>query len=225
MKPTSEQKQRLKDYLNKVMLYRETYEEVYDHMLLAIENHPEQECFTSAMVNILESDFGGSCGLGELERNCLRTVELTAKAQYWGNFKNWFTSLLLIVTAAIYLGLYYLSMQFGGEFMLLFVLILILPTILFCIRGFRLGYARGNNKRSIRDAIIRRLTFKANWIFFYVCIISGIVDRLLKYFFNYHRRENIVDYNILLLMILALIIHNLSVIQLHNSELKTGFAK
>ena len=38
MKPSQQQQQWLKEYLYQVIKYRETYLEVYDHVLTALEN-------------------------------------------------------------------------------------------------------------------------------------------------------------------------------------------
>lgn len=43
MRPSQQQKLWLQDYLRQVLTYRETYEEVYDHVLVALEDKPEQQ--------------------------------------------------------------------------------------------------------------------------------------------------------------------------------------
>ena len=45
MTPTNQQQQWLKDYLRAVLTYRETYEEVYDHVLLALEDKSKDDFF------------------------------------------------------------------------------------------------------------------------------------------------------------------------------------
>jgi hypothetical protein len=44
MKPTEQEKQWLKEYLYQALTYRETFDEVYDHILLALE-HKEAQLF------------------------------------------------------------------------------------------------------------------------------------------------------------------------------------
>ncbi len=130
MKPTSEQKQWLKDYLHKVMTYRETYEEVYDHMLLSIENHPAKEYFATVVVDIVENDFGGIDGLAELEENCRQAVEANTWAQYRLDFNRWFTSPLAIVTCMVFAFLFYMQfpiVKTGGALLLLFAFLIVLP--------------------------------------------------------------------------------------------------
>jgi hypothetical protein len=186
MTPTPDQKQWLKDYLRKVMVYRETYEEVYDHMLLAIENHPEQQYFATTVLDILDKDFGGSNGLLALEENCRQAVEATAQAQFRDNFKHWFASPLVIVTAALFMGLFYLQLpnvETGGALFLFFLFLLVLPVILSAVRGFRLGYKYGEKKTSIKDEVFRRLAFTSDRILGKVLLTSIAVQLTTKYLF------------------------------------------
>ncbi|MFD2866016.1 hypothetical protein [Mucilaginibacter antarcticus] len=49
---TAAEKLWLKDYLYQIMEYRETYEEVYDHMVLAVAEAPEEKHFESVVAGI-----------------------------------------------------------------------------------------------------------------------------------------------------------------------------
>jgi hypothetical protein len=186
MKPNREQKQWLKDYLRKVMVYRETYEEVYDHMLLAIENHPEQQYFATTVLDILDNDFGGSNGLLALEENCRQAVEATAQVQFRDNFKRWFASPLVVVTAALFMGLFYLQLpnvKTDGALFYFFLFLLVLPVILSAVRGFRLGYKYGERKTSIKDEVFRRLAFTSDRMLSKVFLTLIAVQLTTKYLF------------------------------------------
>ncbi|MCC8423938.1 hypothetical protein [Mucilaginibacter sp. UR6-11] len=168
------------------MMYRETYEEVYDHMLLAIENHPEQQYFATVVLDILEKDFGGNNGLLVLEENCRRAVEATAQARFRNNFKRWFVPPLVIVTAAMFIGLFYLQLpnvKTGGALLLLFVLLVILPTIICSVRAAQLGYKYGENKTSIKDEVFRRLAFTSDHVLLKFLVTSQIAQQATKYLF------------------------------------------
>jgi len=234
MQPTPEQQLWLKDYLHKVMVYRETYEEVYDHMLLAIENHPEQQYFATTVLDILDNDFGGSNGLLALEENCRQTVEATAQAQFRDNFKRWFISPLVVVTAAMFMGLFYVqyaNIDLGGTLFFLFMFLLALPTIILSIRGFRVGRIYGNTKTSIRDGIFRKITFKANRVLLQVLIIVKLSDWITKYGFKIEHwpREQSISINIIYVIatsvMVLMIVHILSAIKLYRSEFKTNMIK
>lgn len=175
MKPTYEQKQWLRDYLHKVMKYRETYEEVYDHILLAIANEPEHEFFETTIANVINRDFGGTDGLYQLEENCKLAVDTTAQAQFRNNFKNWFISQQAIFTVALFMGLVYLQfspLKTGTALFLVFVILLLLPLIICSVRAVRLGYKYGENKTSIKDEVFRKVAFTSDRIIWQVTSIS-----------------------------------------------------
>ena len=185
MTPTPEQKHWLKDYLYKTMQYRETYEEVYDHVLLALENHSGEKYFETAVLNILKNDFGGNNGLLELEENCRQSIEVTAEKQFRDNFKRWFLTPSVLFTGALFATLLYLqlsSFKTGVAFVLLFLILLIAPIIICSVRKARLGYKFGETKASIKDDIFRRLAFKSNRMLWEFITISGGAQLVANFF-------------------------------------------
>lgn len=232
MKPTEQQKQWLQDYLDKVMEYRETYEEVYDHILLALEDKPEMEFFESNVSNIIEEDFGSNNGLLELENNCRHETETTAEAKYRDTFKRWFTSPQIIIVAALFMVLFYLQLpvvKTHGALLFLFVFLLVLPTIILSIRGFRLGLNYGNTKTSIKDEIFRKITFKSNLMLWNISILLKVSDLIARYVFNIklplssEQSDSInILYGMVTIILVLMIVHILSVIKLYRGEFKTG---
>jgi len=186
MTPTPQEKQWLRDYLYQTMQYRETFEEVYDHVLLALEDEPKQEFFETAVMNIIERDFG-TYGLQALEENCRQAVDDMATAQFINDFKSWFTEPLVIVTASLFGSLIYLELspvKTGLALSALFAVLLILPVIICSVRGARLGYEFGATKESIKDAIFRRLAFKSNRMLFFTLLITGWSKRIADFLFD-----------------------------------------
>ena len=175
MKPTPEQKLWLKNYLNEVMRYRETYEEVYDHVSLAIENEPENEFFETIIANIINRDFGGTDGLYQLEENCKLAVDATVQIQFRDNLKKWFTTSNAIFTVSMFAGLLYLQFspfKTGIWLFLVFVVLLLLPLVICSARAARLGYKYGENKRSIKDEVFRKMAFTSDRVIWRVTTIS-----------------------------------------------------
>ncbi len=68
MKLDARQDELLKHYLRKVFLYRETYEEVYDHMISALEERPYTVSFQYAVNDIIRRDFGGHNNLSVIAK-------------------------------------------------------------------------------------------------------------------------------------------------------------
>lgn len=225
MKPTTEQKQWLKDYLYQTMEYRETYEEVYDHMLLAIENAPEQRFFESVVANIITADFGSNNGLYDLEQKCLRTAVISANTQYFQIFKSWFTIPRITVSVVIFLFL--LSINYLNHFAtsIIFVFLwLVFPIILFVVRKISLNVIAFKSKPSVKDEIFRRITFRSTYLIWMISVTLKYITFLMKYLFNLPFRltysaiaDNVLSAGILGLMF----IHILCVIELYRSEFKT----
>jgi hypothetical protein len=83
MKPTERQAEILKEFLQRVLEYRETNEEVYDHILTALEDVAENIAFRDAVEDILNNDLGGTKGLKAMEKACrLAAIKEVIRQQY-----------------------------------------------------------------------------------------------------------------------------------------------
>lgn len=223
MTPSEQQKLWLKDYLYQTMQYRETYEEVYDHMLLAVENHPEQQYFATTVLELLEKDFGGNNGLLALEENCRQAVEVNAKAQFRNDFKRWFTTPMVIITAAMFMGLYYLQLpnvKTHGALLWLFAALLILPTIICSIRATKLGYKYGDNKASIKDDVFRRLAFTSGRALWKFIITSQFVQLITKFLFMLNDTMGMIIGSFLILLMILPAIKQFTIGQKYGESFK-----
>jgi S-adenosylmethionine:tRNA-ribosyltransferase-isomerase (queuine synthetase) len=86
MKPTLQQTQILKKYLRSTLDYRETYQEIYDHILSAVEGNTAGASFEEVVNNIINTDFGGAKGLVRLERQYYKSVVREVISQQWRYF-------------------------------------------------------------------------------------------------------------------------------------------
>lgn len=186
MTPTPKEKQWLHDYLYQTMQYRETFEEVYDHVLLALEDEPRLEFFATSAMGIINRDFGAD-GLPALEENCRESVDEMATIQFKDNFRCWFAPPRVLFTATFFVAIIYLELspvKTGIMLATFFVVLLILPVIICSVRGARMGYTFGANKESIKDKIFRSLAYKANRILFNMLLISTWAQSITSYLFN-----------------------------------------
>ncbi|MBC7401119.1 MAG: hypothetical protein H7289_14365, partial [Mucilaginibacter sp.] len=67
MKPNQEQLTAIENILGQVSKYRETYDELYDHILSALETVPDDVPFIDALHNIVENELGGGPGIAVIE--------------------------------------------------------------------------------------------------------------------------------------------------------------
>jgi hypothetical protein len=68
MKPNIEQEKIIGQVLRGALKFKDTYDEVYDHILSALDTLPGDVHFTDALYDIMANDFGGVKGLKKIER-------------------------------------------------------------------------------------------------------------------------------------------------------------
>jgi hypothetical protein len=240
MKATQQEKQWLKDYLYQVMKYKETYEEVYDHMLLAIENEPENRHFEAVVLHVLERDFGGNNGLLALEEACRETAEENATAQYRNSYKQWFLTRYALVTLTIFAGLFW-TLHFKHFFpvvLLVFFIFFFAPIVLLALRWLGLGYKQGDTKASLKDDITRKVSFKSYFTIWKIIIFGNIYSLIVGYIFNIKMFVSNVTppvihsvptptfvlnliFGVIACIFILIMVHVLAIIQLYRAEFTT----
>lgn len=108
MRPNQEQLQFIKAQLAGVLTVRETYDEVYDHILCALDEMPDEVLFVEAMNEIWEHDLGGKRGIRRMQRKCTKAAISQFFNAYVFYFLKSFKSAYLIVVIAITIGFYLL---------------------------------------------------------------------------------------------------------------------
>ncbi len=182
---TADQKIWLKDYLNRVMRYHETYEEVYDHVLLAITQRENPEDFETTVNNIIEADFGGEFNLQKMEDKCRVAAIKKVKSQYRQSFIGWFKSApLLVGVAATFLLLNYIALQSLLVVEVILGLIILMPEIIFIVQRIKAGYVFGNAKASLRDAILKKMTYASILGYWYLIFWLTALSQLIILVFS-----------------------------------------
>jgi hypothetical protein len=110
MIPNHEQQEYIKDKLLGRFKCRETYEELYDHVLTALEAMPDDATFFDAANNIIENDLGGVETIKLIEAKYFKIAIKEYIADYFRCLWGCLTSFLIlpIITLTI---VYYLLMQ------------------------------------------------------------------------------------------------------------------
>ena len=216
MKPTSQQEENLRTYLRNELLYRETYEEVYDHILTALEQKPQDISFQDSVNQIIKDDFGGGKGLLEMEKKCYQSVANEAISQQWNYFKSNFRFPSLVYTLILFLTIYLIVSKIAhASFIISFLVFtgFVVPGILILLRYFNVGYYTLDTKKSIKDNIMRKIAY-----LFYQVILFPLMLLLnhKKYIDSF-----IIDHTIIIdLGITVLILYILSFIKLSRDEFK-----
>jgi hypothetical protein len=161
MTPTEAQKLTLQKYLHDSLRYRETYEEIYDHILSAIAYQSDNISFEDAINNIICNDFGGSKNLVKIENEskCALVKESFNKYLLFliGFFK--FPALLYTIAGSL-LG-YYILLQVNLSVVVLeiflAVLTIVIPWLIAMIRLYNTGYILDTKRKSARDKMFENL--------------------------------------------------------------------
>ena len=210
MTPTPQQINILQQKLRKILTYRETYEEVYDHILSALVNEPDNMPMGDAMNKIVRADFGGMKKLQLLEKTTKRILVKETIQKYLG-FLKWFFKLpTLFFTVAIsavfcyFILQLHLSLRFWET---LFFVVLFIPEIIMQVRYFKTGYILRDSKTSAKDRIFANLSRLPLRCVMAIFAISSIYK---------------IDYTPLTICIafIVVVIHGLAIMKLYRDEFK-----
>lgn len=177
MKPDAKQMKVLQDYLQKTMNYRESYEEVYDHIISALETLPQDADFEEAINTIIKNDFGGHDNLLKIEQSIKTAMIAEAKRAYWACLKDIlsFPSICYPLILGIILyrvlstqNISPLALSFAG-FAIIFT-----PPLLSFIRYYSIGYLFGDKGDTIKDESFRYLSYRPMFLFSAVTIYPHI---------------------------------------------------
>jgi hypothetical protein len=211
MKPDSRQIKMLQEYLNKTLTYRETYEEVYDHILSALECQPGNIIFEDAINHIINNDFGGPENLLKIEKankKALVKQSINTYVAYLGYYLK-LPGLLYTLGMGLLSYYFFSQMQFGPKVIVgLFVPVVLYPALIWALRLYYTGYDLGTTQKSAKDklfeslaglptrlclaplAIINLYHYKAwssNYYFIAASFVLGIIYNLALY--KFYRRE------------------------------------
>ena len=217
MKPTLQQGEILKKYLREALLYRETYEEVYDHVLTSLAQKSEESSFQNAVNEILNDDFGGGKGLVEIEKKSYQLVVNETINQQWKYFKYSFKFPGLLYTLMLFLTTYFIISKIAAaSFIILFLVFagMILPGIMMLIRYYYVGYSTSDTKKSIKDKIMGKIAGKCSTtITLMMLFLSNKKDLKIESW--------IIDYTIVFaLAITIFILYIFSFVKLSKDEFK-----
>ncbi|MDB5129209.1 hypothetical protein [Mucilaginibacter sp.] len=220
MKPTEQQLKVLQGYLHKTLNYRETYEEIYDHILSAIEHQPENISFEDAVNNIINGDFGSAKNLLKAERTSKNALVKDCLRKFADYFVGCFKAPSLLYTAGFALAAYYLlsQMRFGAFiteciFAVMFALIIFVPGVIYLMRLYNMGYILGTIKKSAKDRLFETLAGMPLRIF--------VILTIWVYTPFYKVWQNTNHYSATVLLLFG-VIYNVALYKLYRSEFKNA---
>ncbi|WP_374950608.1 hypothetical protein [Mucilaginibacter sp.] len=219
MKPTAQQIKTLQDYLHQTLVYREAYEEIYDHILTALEHQPDNIPFQEAINNIIRVDFGDPKNLLKVEKSIKTALVNDAIRKYLGYVKSYFAPPGLWFTVVGALAAYYFFVNAKvspGVVMLIFGFIAICPSVIWLLRLYNTGYILDTTRKSAKDKLFETFTG--------IPVRVLLVPLLFTSITNYTLWQVNNNYLITLFFVIG-VIYNLSLYKLYKEEFKTASAK
>ena len=225
MIPTINEKQWLQDYLFKSLRYRETYNEIYDHILTALEHEPATQFFETTVYNVIEKEFGGSSNMLYMEVESKRAISTEIKMQYWRKFTEWFKLPLFAYTLIIIAFNFYFS---GSKHFLLGMLsfIIFLSPILIAVvrkilRRFKDQYYKPSIKEGAFDRLLYRYILLNNLALAPLMSMVALVVKNMLHLHDYEIIGNLIYKLIISSGYALIVINNLAVIRVYLPDFKT----
>ncbi|GAB3938436.1 fatty acid desaturase family protein [Mucilaginibacter myungsuensis] len=222
MKPTPQQDTTIRQYLRDSLRYRETYEEVYDHVLTALEQRPFTGTLEEAVNQILREDFGGYDQMRAMENDAKRQVISDGVSKYLKFFASYFRWPRVFYTLGAVLVVYFTLAQVKLEpivFEAIFAMVVFTPGILSLRRYYIVGYIFKDTKRSIRDDVFSRIATVPTRLVVFVGLFIII---------NMDKGKNIFDNAtppVLTALYVLSGVYLLSLVELYKDEFKLSITK
>jgi hypothetical protein len=218
MKPTEHQQKILQGYLHKTLNYRETYEEIYDHILSAVEHQPDNISFEDAINNIIKNDFGSPKNLLKIEKAnkdaLVKETINTYMKYFFGYFK--FPGLLYMLVIALLSFYFFSQMKFEPIAIAgVFALIAFFPSIIWLLRLYYTGYILNTTQKSAKDKLFENmagLPIRAGLIPIFVVNIS------------HHKIWDSNNYYLITTFFVLGIFYNVALYKLYKHEFRTTAA-
>jgi hypothetical protein len=169
MKTTPEQQSLLQRHLRKILRYRETYGEFYDHILTAVEAEKADVIFDDAVIGVIKNAFGGAQGMRSIEEQYKLSVFKELKKKYLDHAMDNFRFPGLLITIVLSALIYFMVKQpwFNlNVFLFNLLAIRTIPGILIMLSNIRSPKVYGAPKRSIKSDFFKWQNFFAVFIFF-----------------------------------------------------------
>jgi len=214
MKPTAQQIKTLQDYLNQTLIYREAYEEIYDHILTALEHQPDDIPYQEAINNIIRNDFGDPKNLLKVEKSIKAALVNEAIRRYFAYLKSYFAFPGLLYTLiSTLLSYYFFSNARLGSISIfwIFAVVLIAPSIIWLMRLYNTGYLLDTTRKSAKDKLFETFTGLPVRVLLVPFAIFKLTDYKLQ-------SDN---YYLIAMFFMIGVIYNLALYQLYKDEFKT----
>lgn len=175
MNITPQEQEDVKKVLWHNIKYRETFDEVYDHVLTGIEQETAS-CNAGAIARtIINNEFGGWDGIEETEKVRAQQISKHLKAKLWVYFKEWFSFPLIVLTLVAAASVYYAADIIPRKAMFLVVFCFTMMPVPFWVKAAPCNRFSKKYKPSIKAGIAERMGTIGMSILNCLIFIPGII--------------------------------------------------
>lgn len=195
MTPTPAQEKLLKEYLRKILDYRETCDEFYDHILTAIAHSGSGATFEQQINEVINQDFCGAKNLRKVESSFKKNATGVYFKKYLASVLYFlrFPRLIYLLTFSLCIYLIRDLIQLPYEiFLWLYFAHYGLIFGYYLFRQFKIGSRFRDRKKSITDTAFSRLLnfpvqiFIASLLLYNLRNMAGITNFKILYFPDYY---------------------------------------
>ncbi|WP_158824882.1 hypothetical protein [Mucilaginibacter lacusdianchii] len=196
--------------------YRETFEEIYDHIITSIEHEPEgtREPHEVAQ-DIISNEFGGWEKLKELEK--LRQTEVSShiRAKQWQYFKEYFKAPLIVFTLLSAAVVYYMASHVTRKPLFIIIYIMAMAPVGLWVKVAPFNPFSKKHKPSVKQGIAQSLCTIGMSIFNCLVFLPSVMmnDDQYKFFNQMH-------ISVLTVIAVLYIVLGLSIVKVFKEDLK-----
>lgn len=167
MKLTEQQLSAIQQKLTCTVKYKETYDELYDHVISTIENL-DGEYTDTTIDEVIEHDFGSYDNLNNIERSSTKLAGKAMQKKHWQNITYFLNWPAVLFTIALIIAGYYICINPANRKTLIGFTILcaILPISYLLLTKlyakYRAWYFNDYRKASIKDGYIYNAAILSN---------------------------------------------------------------
>ncbi|MDT3402466.1 hypothetical protein [Mucilaginibacter terrae] len=175
MKITEQEQQDIKSVLWQNIKFRETIDEVYDHILSSVEEMPTEGNPGAIARNIINTEFGGWDGIKESEQERLKAVRKYVGNRLWQYIKNWFSLPLILLTVLIAIGIYNMAGYIPRRVLFLVVFGIAMMPLPYWLKIAPCNRFSKKYKPSIKECIAERIATFGISIFNCLLFLPGVL--------------------------------------------------
>lgn len=219
MKPDARQIQTLKDYLHQTLVYREAYEEIYDHILSALEHQENNITYQEAINNIIRDDFGSPKNLLNIEKEIKNALVKDTVRRYFAYlsacFK--FPGMIYTVTGALLSYYFFWTAKLSPMATFgIFAVLVAAPCVIWVMRLYNTGYILDTTRKSAKDKLFETFTG--------VPIRIALIPMLFVNLTGYKIWQN-NNYYFITVFFMVGVLYNVALYRLYKNEFKSAAAK